>query len=198
MARTTMADLITTVRQLTASGTADYTVGGTTYWTDDQVETVLDLYRTDVYEERIEPISSELDSDGTARYYDYQSAYTYYETTDAGTAVFTIRDSGGTVLGTATYTIDYDRGHIEFSSDTTGSARWINGRSYDVYAAAADIWNRKAGHVADRFDFTADGASFKVSQLVDHYKMQAGEAQKQATTFGVKSTTMYRDDVTLP
>lgn len=192
-----MASLITTVRDLTASGTADYTVGSTTYWTDDQIEDVLDTMRMDVIEERVEPVASEIDSGGTARYYNYQSAYTYYETTDAGTAIFTIRDSGGTVLGTATYTPDYNRGNIVFSTDTTGSARWINGRSYDVHAAAAEIWTRKAGHVADRFDFTADGASFKASQLYDHYMRQASDQIAQSPTGGLINTTMWRDDVIL-
>ena len=197
MARTTMASLISTVRNLTATGTADYNIGTATYWTDDDIQAVLDDYRTDIYEERIEYVSSEMDSGGTARYYDYRLPYTYLETTDAGTAVFTIRNSGGTVIGTSDYTVDYNRGLIEFSSDTTGSARWVNGRSYDVYAAAAQIWNRKAGHVADRFDFTADGASFKASQLMAHYNAQAGEMRKRSTTFGVVMTTMWRDDVNL-
>ena len=195
MARTTMSSLIQTVRDLSSSGSADYTIGATTYWDDDQLQTILDTFRTDVIEERITYTASELDSGGTARYYNYQSAYQYFETSDNGTAIFTIRDSGGTVLASATYTVDADRGNVVFASDTAGSARWINGRSYDVHAAAAEVWDRKAGHVADRFDFTADGASFKASQLHDHYKAMADKERARATTYGTFNTTMWRDDV---
>lgn len=39
--------------------------------------------------------------------------------------------------------------------------------TYDMNAAAADIWAEKAGAAAANYDFSADGASFNRSQEMD-------------------------------
>ena len=44
---------------------------------------------------------------------------------------------------------------------------WIP--TYDLNAAAADIWEEKAATVADEFDFKADGGSFTRSQKEEKY-----------------------------
>lgn len=36
--------------------------------------------------------------------------------------------------------------------------------TYDLHAAAADIWDEKAGKLADKFDFSADGGQYSRSQ----------------------------------
>lgn len=195
-ARSGMTDIIQTVRDLSATGTADYTVGATTYWTDNQIQDALDQNRTDVYVLSVSPVR-ETDSGGTARYYDYHIGAQYIEQTTGGTSIFFIQETDGTYIGTASYTMDYKRGVATFGSDTTGSALLFSFRSYDPYAAAADIWDMKAAHVADRFDFTADGASFKVSQLVDHYRQRAGEQRTASTTGGVSEHTFVRGDLNL-
>lgn len=43
-------------------------------------------------------------------------------------------------------------------ADGSGSA------GYDLYAAAADVWEQKAAKLAQDYDFAADGADFKRSQ----------------------------------
>lgn len=45
--------------------------------------------------------------------------------------------------------------------------------TYDLHAAAADIWEEKAALLAVDFDFDADGASFKRSQPYDQAMKQA-------------------------
>ena len=47
-ARTGMANLIIRLRGMVQSGTADYTVAGSAYWTDDQLQDGLDKYRRDI------------------------------------------------------------------------------------------------------------------------------------------------------
>lgn len=42
-------------------------------------------------------------------------------------------------------------------------ASWIE--AYDLHAAAADIWEEKAGAYASKHDFQADGASYSSSQM---------------------------------
>lgn len=196
-ARSGMADLITRVRALTGAGTADYTAGGASFWTDDQLQDALDRCRLDVYDEAVPPLVT-YDSGGTAEYKTYESQYDSFEATTGGTAIFYLRESGGARVGTALYTPDYERGVFEFAASVTGgSVLYLTGRSYDVYAAAADIWRQKAAHVADRFDFSADGASFKVSQLMAQYERQAQACERKSTfgNSGVTSVRMYRDDV---
>lgn len=45
--------------------------------------------------------------------------------------------------------------------------------TYDLNAAAADVWSEKAALIADEFDFNADGGSFQRSQKYDAYMKNA-------------------------
>lgn len=40
---------------------------------------------------------------------------------------------------------------------------------YNLNLAAADIWEEKAAAVAENFDYSAEGSSFRLSQKVQHY-----------------------------
>ncbi len=48
---------------------------------------------------------------------------------------------------------------------------WIS--TYDLNAAAANIWEEKAAAVADEFDFKADGGSYSREQKFDMYMKKA-------------------------
>ena len=48
---------------------------------------------------------------------------------------------------------------------------WIP--TYDLHAAAADIWDEKAANYAANFDFSADGASYHRSQQYAQMMQQA-------------------------
>jgi hypothetical protein len=52
---------------------------------------------------------------------------------------------------------------------------WI--ATYDLAAAAADIWTEKAAELTGKFDFAADGASFARSQA---YQQAIGQARYYA------------------
>jgi hypothetical protein len=166
-------------------------------WSDEQVQTVLDRNRKDIVDEPLYPVSS-TSTTGITEYKIYQSDYTYLESVDSGTATFYLRDSAGAKVGTAQFTPNYQTGAVYFTNDTGGSALYLNGRTYDVYAAASEIWTQKAAHVAERFDFSADGLNAKSSQMMAQYERMAAAMAKKATfgaASGVKSTTMFRDDV---
>lgn len=67
------------------------------------------------------------------------------------------------------------RGEEPFTWDTSTrpptqdeNEDWIP--TYDLNAAAADVWGEKAAAPAQDFDFSADGGSFKRSQVVKHYQ----------------------------
>lgn len=56
---------------------------------------------------------------------------------------------------------------------TSGSVNtdWV--ATYDLAAAAADIWEEKAVTLVDNFNFTADGATFNKLQVTQTYERQA-------------------------
>jgi hypothetical protein len=71
-----------------------------------------------------------------------------------------------------------ERGEEPYSWDTStqpptvdDNDDWID--TYDLHAAAADIWDEKAAIVAQDFDFTADGGSYSRSQVWMQYTNQA-------------------------
>jgi hypothetical protein len=45
--------------------------------------------------------------------------------------------------------------------------------TYNLNLAAADIWDEKASAAAGKYDFSANGSSFKLSQIMDQYKDMA-------------------------
>ncbi len=45
--------------------------------------------------------------------------------------------------------------------------------TYDLNAAAAEVWEEKAAALADAYDFQADGASFQRNQLYANAQQQA-------------------------
>lgn len=194
MARTGMAEIITQVRQLAAAGSADYTAANVTYWSDDQLQTILDRTRVEIWDEQI-PYVPTVDGGGTTVYTEYRVPWTWLEQTTGGTAIFYLRDTTGARIGTADYTIDYAYGRVTFGADQGGSVRYVTARSYDVYEAAAVVWETKAAHVALKFDFDADGASFKASQERQAYLDMARQMRSQSNSGGMSTSRLVRDDV---
>lgn len=69
-------------------------------------------------------------------------------------------------------------GEVAYTWDTssspptqTANAGWIP--TYDLHAAAADVWEEKAGALTTAFDFGADGATYQRSQQYDMMMRQA-------------------------
>ena len=86
------------------------------------------------------------------------------------------------VLGT-------EPGDIDFSTTppTISEAdEWIP--TYDLHAAAADIWEEKAGAVADEFDFKADGGSFSRSQKEEKF---LGKSRFHSSKRSAKSIKLW-------
>jgi hypothetical protein len=174
-ARAGMATLIQQVRALTAAGTAEYTVGTVSYWTDGQIEQVLDRHRVDIFRERLERQPT-YDGSGTVTYTVHYSGYGNLE---AGTALV-IEDSSGVNRGSATYSVDHQTGRIEFVNDVAGTTLYMTARSFDPFGAAAEVLEGWATSLSRQFDFTTDGQSFSVSQKAKAMRDQAREIRKRA------------------
>lgn len=176
MARSGMTAIIDELRGLTEAGTADYVLGSTTYWTDDALQDMLDMNRTDLIHEQLIPNPIVVGGAGTSlnRYPYYQfkkylTGYTFLESTSGGTDVFYIQDGTGATLGTALWSADYRRGIVNFVNDTLGTAVYVTGSAYDLNATAADVWRSKASHYAtSSFNFSTDNHSISRAQVYDH------------------------------
>jgi len=194
MARTGMASLITELRSMTEAGASDYTINNTAYWSDNHLQDVLDIHREDVIFERLDMFPVVI-AGGSSSYQDYRSNYGFLEATTGGTAVLYLQDSTGSVIGTANYTTDARRGQFQFTSDQAGSVYYMTGRSYDLQAAAADVWRRKAAHYAPTsFNFSTDNHSISRSQVYDHCKEMAEFFENQGGD-SIVSVQMFRSDM---
>ena len=187
MARSGMADLILVARGLADAGSADWTLGTSIFWANDEVQRVLDRHRLDVFRYELSPIQTY--ADGTVVYKDY---YAGFGDIESGTAVFKLETAAGSTVGTATYSFDYSRGIAAFTTDQTGSAYFLTGRKYDLNAAAADMWRLKAANVAKMFTFGTDGHRINRGELRKSYLDMASYFESQAAPTSVK---IVRDDI---
>ena len=62
-------------------------------------------------------------------------------------------------------------GELPTDDDGVENADWT--ATYDLNGAAADIWQEKAGAIASKFDFSADGGNFSMSLQYEQYMKQA-------------------------
>lgn len=157
-------------------------------WTEAEVIELLDRYRLDVWEEELTP--NPLDTSGTTSWNVYLSRYEDIEGTASGTAAFRLYDTGGTVI-TSGFTLNEQRGIITFTADQDGSARYVDCRSYDLHAAAADGWREAMAGKADKYDFQADGGRYSRSQWFAMCERMAQYHDKLSRPFVV---TMNRSD----
>jgi hypothetical protein len=60
----------------------------------------------------------------------------------------------------------------------TDNDNWIP--TYDLYAAAADVWEEKAATLQSNFDFSADGGNYKTSQAHDNALKMAAKCRSRS------------------
>lgn len=189
-ARVTLTELIETLRGLTDAGTADYTLGTVVFWDGIQLQKVLDRHVERVQRAPLTPVITY--NGGSAIYQEYTSGLANFEQTDGGTAVFVVEDSTGLDAGTALWSADYLNGVVTFAANTLGTAYYLTGRSYNLNAAAADVWRHKAAQAAKRFNFSTDNHSVSANQVYEHCMDQARRFEGLA---GPTVSMLYRSDM---
>jgi hypothetical protein len=185
-----MANLITRLRAMTNTGTAEYTVGTVTYWDDSQLQDHLDAHRTDIDGLVLKSASETVD--GATIYRDYYAPFQDFEEASTGSEAWAVLDASGSEISTDDYVVNYVNGHIRFNVNTGNATRTLRGRSYDMNRAAAQVWRQKAAHVADRFDVKTDNHSLSRSQLMKNYLEMARQYEADA---GVQVVPMRRSDL---
>ena len=186
MTRSTMTSLIAELRQLTFTGINDYAIGATYYWSDDQLEDVLDRHSVRYNHVVIAP-ETEWNTGG-AIYKTYRTNIPHWE----GTATTYLQDAtGGTVSG-ASYTFDANAGVFTFTATTGGAYYYVTGYAYDLNRAAAEVWRIKAAHAAIAYDVSTDNHNLKRSQIVAQALQMAQMYDNMA---GPGLVTLTRSDV---
>lgn len=164
--RTGMQSLVDQVRVLTGAGTAEYTAGTVTYWSDTDLQTALDANSRFVVQSLLMWQPQQIG--GTANY--FNALLQYRDLEDApgtsGTSRFVIRDGAGSAVGTANYTLDARAGRVSFGTvNQMGTAYYFTGYSYDVCAAAVEVLRGRLANFNSFYDFSADNQSFSRSQM---------------------------------
>lgn len=73
---------------------------------------------------------------------------------------------------------------VDSEGRAPGDDEWVP--TYDLAAAAAEGWMRKAAMAAGRFDFQADGAQLSRSQVVEHCERMAERWRHRQPARGVR------------
>lgn len=191
MARAGMSNLISQLRAMCSAGSADTTLAGVTYWTDDQLQTELDA--TQVYRTGVALVPVEIFESGTWRWYDYLIPDTVGAAIEeAGTgSPFKIKDSTGATVSASGYSVNYRARRITFTADQQNQPRYLDVAYYNLNLAAASVWNQKAAFVAANFDFETDNQNLKSSQ---EYRQCKDMAKYYRGKAGVKVGRFVRSD----
>lgn len=156
--RNGLTDIVSEFRLMTSES-------GTAIFTDDQIQSILDRNKVSLFASPL--LYSLTRESGTAVYKNYYHPYGgYLEGTASGTAIVRVHDSNGSVV--TGYTQSESDGRFDFTANTSGTAYYYTGNQFDLNAAVSEGWKVKAASLADNFDFSAEGRSYKKSQVIQH------------------------------
>lgn len=192
MARAGMVNIIQELRSITNAGTADYTSGTVSYFTDDQLQMLLDRTQFITRLAPLRPIP--VRNGNLTQWYDYEipeQLGVWFEE-NATTGAWAVKDGTGNTMAYSTdYTVNYQSHIVTFANDTKGSAYLLDCKAYDLYAAAAFCFRQKAGFEARAVDFSSDNHSVKASQrrdycikMAEYYEQKAGVSGDGGITVG--------------
>lgn len=180
-ARDGMTTLIQQLRSATNTTPDDYTLAGDAHWTDVQLQDALDRQSQLWRSVRLNTAPTKVG--GAYEYYDYvvpvEMAGSFEEyAADSG---WCVRDSAGGSISASNYSVNYPARRITFSANTHGSILYLDARSYNVNAAAAEMWRRKASIAANKVSWSSDNHKVEASQeyaqcirMSEYYEAQSG------------------------
>lgn len=179
-ARDGMANLILRLRAMCNVGTADYSIAGTTYWIGDQLEDRLDHHRTE--HRNIVLTATPYPTNGSFTYTEYRLPVDIRDVEEADSGYWRVFSTLGVdQTVNEDYTVNYESGIITFTADTGGDNFLLDATMFDLYRAAAEVWDDKSGHYGLMVDWSSDNHSIKASQkreqaekMADYFRKLAG------------------------
>lgn len=188
MARSGMANLILEVRKRTNSGTADYSVGGVNYFSDDQLQAILDRHQTSHKGWLLGSSPDYVEGDWVYTEYYFSGLEGGIEEAGTGSGWAVRNSAGESATG---YTANYQAKSIIFSADTGGTDYYLSCREYDLERACAEIWEEKAGFENLSIDWETNNHKASASQKHTQALEMAKYWRKKARPQSVK---MVRSD----
>lgn len=171
------------LRAMCNCGLSDYTIAGVPFWSDAQLQTILDKHRTEIYQRELSAVDELLG--GVYNHIHYSLGDTFVES-----ATFALYDSNYIAVTTG-FTVDYALGLVTFTASTNGLPYFATFRSYDINRAASEVWRMKAGHFAQKVNMKAGNQSINLSDQMAQANQMAAYYAQQA---GVRSISFERDD----
>jgi hypothetical protein len=178
--RSTLADLVTRVRELINDT-------GTPTWTNDQIAAALDSSRVSHNNEKLRSEQVSLPAN-VKIYREHFSEFHGWESSAV------LRDATGATL---TPTLgagltDYLLGYFYFSSGQNPPV-YIDGKTFDVYAAAAEILEDWMAVHKEEYDFSSAGATYgkkqaALSQVFEQYASMIKEYRSRSKPRSVRLT----------
>lgn len=186
-----MTTLIDKLRSLTNTIQSDVTVDDVTYWTDQQLQDILDRHSKMVRDVPLLP-NAQVDNGITSfkEFYIPKIVGTYFETADTP-GQFALFNSFFVLVSASLYTVDYNIGLITFSSDFGSTVLYLRARVFDINAAAVHVWTEKAAHRAELINWSSGSQHLNEDQEYQHCLEMIKLYQSKA---GLKSTRQYRID----
>lgn len=153
--------LVETLRRMLAVAPDQYTVGATAYWTDEQLQAVIDEHVSC----RLVQIPVEMGpsiASGGGIVYLHGQIPRFAGTLDTATVELT--DIHGEAIDPETWTVAPD-GCLDFTVDQRGYLPEATALAYDLNAAAAEVCDAWATALSSAYDVSMDGQSLKRSQM---------------------------------
>lgn len=189
-ARTGMTSLLLEIRRMTNAGATDHTVNGVVYWTDDQLQERLDRTRSTVKRVAVYPQADYINGAYSYTEYPLPAELQWIEEQATGSG-WALRDSSG--ADAPSYTVNYEARIITFAADTANAVYYLDCRTYDLYAAAAAIWEEKAGIYEDLVNWSTDNHRVDASTQRDYCMQQAAQYRRRGRS-AVGFSRLFRTD----
>lgn len=202
--RSGMTQIVNDLRNLTDTALAQYQVNGVDYWTDEQLQGVLD---ENVFIHSDTPLTPKpMMYDGTLQVRDFYLPKSVPRTLELVVHPeptveipdpdpipqnewrLQVVDTMGNVI-TTDYTYYPAQGLFRFDTDIgTSKALYIRGYGFNLYIVASKVWEMKAGHTATLVEFKAGQTTVKEQQEHQHCLNMAKLYKRKA---GVRSISMF-------
>lgn len=173
VARASMTSLIAHLRQKANASNEGETFNGVTYWSDDQLQDILDSYSEVgyAYLQKQSPLDN----------------VTYFISLPKTTWIedgFSIYQDGTTSLVTTTYTFTPSNNRVVFDSSVPDLDYNLQGTLYAMNLAIAEVWLQKAQQRENYITFKAGSHRMEAGQERDYcYRMYEHYRQKNLKSF---------------
>lgn len=165
-----LTSIVNELRRMADVGTAEYTVAGSAYWSDDDLQKALDRRSVLYHRIPLEPVPDFVNGNTEYRRYELTRPRDLpIEGTASGTVWFRLYSGQGTTITTG-YTLSSDDGMIRFDADMMGSVLYVDYTVHNPYLAARDVLYARAVHEVRRFDVRTDAHTLSRSQLAKGYR----------------------------